>query len=84
MNHDITSEAEAMKKPVDGERIMERRAVKLHFDDEDMGFNLMWVLGQSHWRSVMYRAWRGLIVVALGSGDVAWLVLRCGAGFRAG
>jgi hypothetical protein len=47
MNHDITSEAEAMKKPVDGERIMERRAVKLHFDDEDMDFNLMWVLGQS-------------------------------------
>jgi pimeloyl-ACP methyl ester carboxylesterase len=36
-----------MKKPVDEERIMQRRAVKLHFDDEDMDFNLMWVLGQS-------------------------------------
>jgi hypothetical protein len=36
-----------MKKPVIEERIMQRRAVKLHFDDEDMDFNLAWVLGQS-------------------------------------
>jgi pimeloyl-ACP methyl ester carboxylesterase len=36
-----------MKKPLDEERIMQRRAVKLHFDNEDMDFNLMWVLGQS-------------------------------------
>jgi len=26
---------------------MQRRAVKLHFDNEDMDFNLMWVLGQN-------------------------------------
>jgi pimeloyl-ACP methyl ester carboxylesterase len=27
--------------------IMQRRAVKVYFDDEDMDFNLMWVLGNS-------------------------------------
>jgi pimeloyl-ACP methyl ester carboxylesterase len=36
-----------MKKNINEERIMQRRAVKLHFDDEDMDFNLAWVLGQS-------------------------------------
>jgi pimeloyl-ACP methyl ester carboxylesterase len=36
-----------MKKLGNEERIMKRRAVKLHFDDEDMDFNLTWVLGQS-------------------------------------
>ena len=36
-----------MKKSIKEEKIMQRRAVKLHFDDEDMDFNLMWVLGQS-------------------------------------
>ena len=39
--------------------------------------------GALHWRSVMCRAWRGFMVAASGSGDVAWLVLRCDAGFRA-
>jgi len=37
-----------------------------------------------HWRSVMDRAWRKFVVVSSGSGDVAWLLLRCGAGFCAG
>ena len=36
-----------MHKSIKEEKIMQRRAVKLHFDDEDMDFNLMWVLGQS-------------------------------------
>ena len=36
-----------MNKTINEEKIMQRRAVKLHFDDEDMDFNLMWVLGQS-------------------------------------
>ena len=36
-----------MKKPIHEEKIMQRRAVKLHFDDEDMDFNLAWVLGSS-------------------------------------
>jgi pimeloyl-ACP methyl ester carboxylesterase len=36
-----------MKKPVNAEKIMQRRAVKVYFDDEDMDFNLMWVLGNS-------------------------------------
>jgi len=37
-----------------------------------------------HWRSVMDRAWRGFVGVSSGSGDVAWLLLRGGAGFCAG
>jgi pimeloyl-ACP methyl ester carboxylesterase len=36
-----------MNKAKNEERIMGRRDIKLHFDDEDMDFNLMWVLGQS-------------------------------------
>jgi len=36
-----------MNKPIEQERIMQRRAVKLYFDNEDMDFNLMWVLGQA-------------------------------------
>ena len=36
-----------MKKPIHEEKIMQRRAVKVYFDDEDMDFNLMWVLGNS-------------------------------------
>ena len=36
-----------MKKPIHEEKIMQRRAVKLYFDNEDMDFNLMWVLGQA-------------------------------------
>jgi len=38
----------------------------------------------SHWRSVMEGAWRGFAGVSSGSGDVAWLLLRCGAVFCAG
>src|SRR6266487_1329131 len=34
-----------------------------------------------HWRSVMDRAWPGFAGVSSGSGDVAWLLLRGGAGF---
>lgn len=36
-----------MKKPINEEKIMQRRAVKVYFDDEDMDFNLIWVLGNS-------------------------------------
>jgi pimeloyl-ACP methyl ester carboxylesterase len=36
-----------MNKPINAEKIMQRRAVKLSFDNEDMDFNLMWVLGQA-------------------------------------
>jgi len=36
-----------MNKNINEEKIMQRRAVKLHFEDEDMDFNLMWVMGQS-------------------------------------
>ncbi len=37
-----------------------------------------------HWRSVMDRAGRGFAGLSSGSGDVAWLLLRGGAGFCAG
>jgi len=36
-----------MNKNINEEKIMQRRAVKVYFDDQDMDFNLMWVLGQS-------------------------------------
>ena len=36
-----------MNKTINEEKIMQRRAVKLHFDDQDMDFNLMWAMGQS-------------------------------------
>jgi pimeloyl-ACP methyl ester carboxylesterase len=36
-----------MNKTKNEEKIMQRSTVKFHFDDEDMDFNLMWVLGQS-------------------------------------
>ena len=36
-----------MNKPSTEEKIMKRRSVKLYFDNEDMDFNLMWVLGQA-------------------------------------
>lgn len=36
-----------MNKPSHEEKIMKRRSVKLYFDNEDMDFNLMWVLGQA-------------------------------------
>src|SRR5512138_3048874 len=36
-----------MKQPNTEEKIMQRRAIKVYFDDEDMDFNLMWVLGNS-------------------------------------
>ena len=36
-----------MNKNINKEGIMQRRAVKVYFDDEDMDFNLMWVLGNS-------------------------------------
>ncbi len=32
------------------EKIMKRRGVKVYFDNEDMDFNLTWVLGQARWR----------------------------------
>ena len=31
---------QTMKKPINEEKIMQRRAVKLYFDDQDMDFNL--------------------------------------------
>lgn len=36
-----------MSKPINEERIMKRREVKVYFDNEDMDFNLMWALGNS-------------------------------------
>lgn len=36
-----------MNKMVNEEKIMKRRGVKVYFDNEDMDFNLMWVLGSS-------------------------------------
>src|ERR1700690_3494735 len=40
-------EEQTMNKNINKEGIMQRRAVKVYFDDEDMDFNLMWVLGNS-------------------------------------
>jgi len=36
-----------MNKRNDQEKIMQRRSIKLYFDNEDMDFNLLWVLGQA-------------------------------------
>lgn len=36
-----------MNKNMHDEKIMQRRSVRLYFDNEDMDFNLMWVLGQA-------------------------------------
>ena len=36
-----------MNKNINQEKIMKRRNAKVYFDNEDMDFNLMWVLGQA-------------------------------------
>lgn len=36
-----------MNKTIHQEKIMQRRAVKVYFDNEDMDFNLTWVMGSS-------------------------------------
>ena len=36
-----------MNKNINQEKIMKRRDAKVYFDNQDMDFTLMWVLGQT-------------------------------------